>query len=163
MAIVRVLKSFKPPSRNIDLIINGRSVYYRSNMEHVDGVLDIAHGGTGNTKFNDGKVIIYSGGKLVSTEVSQEELNALNGLSVKTDKGEPISMTDLLNEKVSTITTSDGTPLDMGEGSSVKLPDYLLRSGGTVEGNLTVNKEFRVGSLKMAWDDVTKCVSFSID
>lgn len=162
MAIVRTLKSFKAPPHNIDLIVNGRQVFYRSNMEFVEGVLAVNNGGTGNTKFKDGNVLIYTDGKLVSTDVTQDELNALSGLTVETPAGEPIGVMDLLAEKVSTITDSNGTPLDMDENNAVKLPDYLLKTGGTISGNLAVEGEFKVGELKIAWNDVTKCVSFSI-
>lgn len=153
--------SFKAPPNNIDLYIGGRQVFYRSNMEHVTGILPIINGGTGNNTFNEDKVIIYSKGKLVSTNITKEELETLSGISIKTEEGTPISMIDLLGGKVSTITTYDGTPLDMDE-CEVKLPDFLLKKGGTINGNLTVEGDFKVGSLKMAWDDVTKCISFSI-
>ena len=165
MAIVKSFTSFKTPPHNIDIIINGRQVFYRSNMEHVAGVLGTANGGTGSSSFIEDSVIIYSNGKLISTDVTRDELNALSGLQIKSGEGEssqPLNMMDLLNGKISTITTSDGTPLDMGKGSSVSLPDFLLKTGGEISGDLTVKKNFKVGNLKIAWDDVTKCVSFSV-
>lgn len=162
MANVRASLSFNAPPRNIDLYINGQAVYYRSNMEHVTGLLDIANGGTGNNKFTEDRVIIYSGGKLVSTSITKKELEALSGLPTTSSDGTSINMMDLLGDKISNINTADGVPLDK-ENCVVQLPDYLLKTGGEISGNLTVKGDFKVGSLKMAWDDVTKCISFSID
>ena len=173
MAKVQHVTSFKVPPVNIDIYTsNGRSIYYRSNMEHVTGVLGVSNGGTGSSVFKENKILMYSGGKIVSTDVTKDELDALSGLPTTGTDSEgntvPINMVDLLNGKVSGVRVrndSDNTQsslLDMDSNNHVLLPDYLLKTGGTISGNLTVNGDFKVGQLKMAWNDVTQCISFSI-
>ncbi|WP_304411401.1 hypothetical protein [Bacteroides acidifaciens] len=162
MAVVKNIQSFKAPPENIDLFINNHQVYYRSNMEFVRGVLDVSNGGTGNHYFIDDRVLIYKNRKIIASTITIQELDSLSGIPTTNDKGDPVNLSTLLNGKVSTISTSEGHKLDMGEGCDVKLPDFLLRAGGEITGNLTVDKDFKVGSLKMAWDDITKCISFSI-
>lgn len=162
MAVVKNIQSFKAPPENVDLFIDNRQVYYRANMEFVRGILDVGNGGTGNHYFIDDRVIIYKDRKLIASTITVQELDSLAGIPTVDDKGDPVNLQTLLDAKVSKIGMCDGTPLDMDEKCQVNLPDFLLRAGGEIKGNLKVNGEFRVGSLKMAWDDVTKCISFSI-
>lgn len=164
--------SFHAPPMNTTLYINGRKTYYTANMENVDGILAVTHGGTGNRTFKDGEVVIYSGGKLISSGVTKAELATLSGLSPGTSGGDtssggeqepPKTLVDMLGEKVSTVTTSNGTPLDMDEETgTVKLPDYLLRTGGTIEGNLQVNGAFAVGNVSIIHDPITNCITFKV-
>ena len=89
--------------------------------------------------------------------------DTLSGIPTTDGNGDPVNLSTLLDSKVSYISTSEGQKLDMEKGTcNVKLPDFLMRTGGEITGSLTVDEDFRVGSLKMAWDDITKCISFSI-
>lgn len=159
MAIVLTSRqSFHAPPANVDLLLGNRQIYYRSNMEFVTGILGTTNGGTGNASFKDDEVIIYSGGKFISSGISKEELDALKGV---TSDGET-TITQLLNSKVSGIFTAQNVQLDKNSDNNVTLPDYLLKTGGTVTGNLTVNKKLRVGNVEMAYDSNTDSVSFTV-
>ena len=163
MAVVKNIQSFKAPPENIDLFINNHQVYYRANMEFVRGILGVENGGTGNHYFIDDRVLIYKNRKIIASTITIQELDTLSGIPTTDGNGDPVNLSTLLDSKVSYISTSEGKKLDMEKGTcNVKLPDFLMRTGGEITGNLTVDKDFRVGSLKMAWDDITKCISFSI-
>lgn len=154
--------SFHAPPANIDARIGNRKVYYRANMEHVTGVLGTSNGGTGNTKFENEEVVIYSGGKLISSGITKDELSALKGISVPSEEGDSATtLVDLLNEKVSGILTAGGVLLDKDDDKNVKLPDYLLKTGGTVRGNLEVVGDMTFGEhLTVSYDETTNSVAF---
>ena len=156
--------SFHRTPINTTLYIDGRKTYYTANMENVDGVLDVPHGGTGSNTFTDGEVVVYSDGKFISAGITKKELSTLSGLSPSegTGDGETPAKTivELLNEKVSVIALPDGTPLDMADDGKVRIPDYLLKTGGTISGNLQVNGGFAVGNVMIAHDPITDCITF---
>ena len=160
--VLRATQSFHAPPANIDLIVGKRKVYYRSNMEFVTGILGTSNGGTGNSSFTDDTVIVYSGGKLISTDVTGKELSVLKG--IVSDSSGGTTMTDLLNEKISGIKTYDGVLLDKDNvNHTVKLPDYLLKTGGQVSGNLQVVGKVTVGEhVDIKYDAMSKCVVFDI-
>lgn len=159
-------ESFHAPPINTTAYINGRKAYYTANMENVDGVLGVDNGGTGNSTFKDNEVVIYSKGKFVSAGITSKELAMLSGLAPSTEDGSdenPATIVELLNAKISTISTSSGVTLDMDEETrDVKLPDYLLRSGGTVDGDLQVNGDFAVGNMTFSYDENTGCIVFKV-
>lgn len=153
--------SFHAPPINTTLYVNGRKTYYTANMENVEGVLGVPHGGTGNNTFKEGEVVIYSKGKFISAGVTKEELGMLSGLSLGITEDNPKTLVQLLGGKVGEIKTSDGTPLDMDDESAVTLPDYLLKTGGMISGNLQVNGAFAVGNVSIVHDPVTGCITFN--
>lgn len=75
--------NFKLPPANVDLKVGGQQIYFRSNMEFVDGVLPIANGGTGNTKFTENRVVIYSNGRFISSDITTTQLASLKKPSVR--------------------------------------------------------------------------------
>lgn len=280
--------SFHAPPINTTLYVNGRKTYYTANMENVEGVLGVPHGGTGNKTFKDGEVVIYSGGKLISAGINKNELSVLAGitgtLTDDTDDpsvttvtiytasdgsyykksetgdgydhysplGDPIeggltkaefdqmvsdgdltegeqktganvtttyvaqdgtyyaksedgsgytkynengeivqtgftkeqveqlitdgtlttsqkvehvsdtrSLVERLNDKIGAIKTANGATLDKDDGAdSVTLPDFLLKTGGTINGNLQVNGGFAVGNVTIVHDPITGCITF---
>ena len=64
---------FQLPPNNIDLFVNGRQIYYRSNMEFVDGILPISHGGTGmdGNDLTEGNLLAYKNGTFVSSSYTE--------------------------------------------------------------------------------------------
>ena len=160
--ILRATQSFHAPPANIDLIAGNRKVYYRANMEFVAGILGTSNGGTGNSNFTDNTVVVYSGGKLVSADVTGKELSVLKGMNAGSD--ENVSMTDLLNDKISGIKTYDGVDLDKDNlNHTVTLPDYLLKTGGNISGKLSVFEQITIGEhVVIKYDAMSKCVAFDV-
>lgn len=145
MATLVGKRIFHAPPVNVDLFgDHGRQIYYRSNLEHVAGILATSNGGTGNTEFKEGELIIYSSGKLISSGVKTADLSEMGS-------------------KVSGISTYDGTALTIDEKTKVvKLPDYLLKTGGTVSGDLVVQKSLTVGNVNIHFDNTSQCVAFTM-
>lgn len=74
MAVLSDRANFSLPPANVDFKIGGQRIYFRSNMEFVDGMLNVAHGGTGNTSFTENRVVIYSNGRLISSDITTVQL-----------------------------------------------------------------------------------------
>lgn len=160
--VLRATQSFHAPPANIDLIAGNRKIYYRANMEFVTGILGTSNGGTGNSSFTDDTVVVYSDGKLISADVTGKELSVLKGINTGGDDG--VSMTDLLNDKISGIKTHDGVLLDKDNvNHTVTLPDYLLKTGGDISGKLSVLEQITVGEhVVIRYDAMSKCVAFDV-
>lgn len=103
-------------------------------------------------------------GEIVGTGFTKEEVEALiaSGMLKPSEKPKPPdtrSLVERLNEKLSTVKVAGGVPLDK-DGDSVTLPDYLLKTGGKVSGNLQVLGEMTFGNVKIVNDPITRCISF---
>lgn len=163
MAVVlQTDQTFHAPPANIDLMVGPRRVFYRSNMEFVTGILDTTHGGTNNAVYKDDTVIIYSDGKLISTDITSKELSVLRGMG--TSDGSGVTMTELLNDKISGIKTYDNVLLDKDNvDHTVKLPDFLLKTGGTVKGNVNIVGKLTIGEhAEIEYDALTKSIVFNV-
>lgn len=153
--------SFHAPPANVDAFVGNRKVYYRSNMEFVTGILATSNGGTGNSKYDDDSVIIYSNGKFISAGVTKKELSVLKDITAGSSGD--VSMVDLLKSKVSGIKTNSGDELELDDESNVVLPDYLLKTGGDVSGNLGVKGKFVLGDhIEIKYDSDSKSVVFDV-
>lgn len=161
MPIVKT--SFRAPVHNIELLDDyNRRIYFKANLEFADGILPILHGGTGNNGFANDQVIIYSDGKLISSGVTKAELSTLSGIPTENEDHNSVNMVDLLNSKVSGITTEDNTLLDKNPDTNiVKLPPFLNKTGGgTVNGNVEVTGSLTIANVIIEYDEVTESIVF---
>lgn len=122
--------SFHAPPINVDLFGKfGRQIYYRSNLEHVAGVLSPANGGTGNTSFIDNQIVVYSDGKLISSGIDKTTLDNITTGSVIGVKGDKetkyrtgnvnLTAEDIGALSVDGISESSSTIVDYGNATNL--------------------------------------------
>ena len=128
MATLRSEKSiFQLPPNNIDLFVDGRQTYYRSNMEFVDGILPVTNGGTGTNTFEEGNLLAYKDGTFVSSPYTETYFEDME------ERFRVIGN--------SQIAKADGTLLERNEETGViTLPDFLSHEGGNMSGPIYYSK-----------------------